>query len=552
MKNKIKQFKRFINRKITTLNKYDMIIFILIILFCSFFSLKKIGNINAPNTFYRFENENIIIDLKNNYDVNKIAIYNGEKESSYDIYISEDNKNYDLVIDNKCSDVFSWDFTELNYNKKRYIKITYYDKASIGEIGIYSNNKLINNTFISNGKRMLKYLNDEQKYVPIRKSYMNSTYFDEIYFARTAYEYVYNLEIYEWTHPPLGKIIQAIPIYITKKMTPFNYRLMGCISGILLVGVMYIFGTLLFKKRKYGLMTAIIMILDTFRFAQTRMGTVDSHLVLFTTLSILFMYIFTEKKLIKYLIFSGIFFGLSICIKWTGLLVGIALALIYFYTLIKNKLLNYKYIIYGTLFFVLIPLTLYIVVFLKFDNNLYRTNTISNIIKMNKEMYNYHSNLKEKHFFSSKWYTWPISYKPVWYHQIDTKDNYQETISGIGNIVIWISSVIGTIYLLLILIIKKEEKALILIICIISLWLPYAFINRIMYLYHFFPVLPIFFMSSIYFYKDLEEIYKIKKVFIAYILLSLLFFLLYYPVVSGREISDNYINSIRVLKSWYF
>ena len=37
---------------------------------------------------------------------------------------------------------------------------------------------------------MIQELNDEQQFVPIKRSYMNSTYFDEVYFARTAYEYV--------------------------------------------------------------------------------------------------------------------------------------------------------------------------------------------------------------------------------------------------------------------------------------------------------------------------------------------------------------------------
>ncbi len=34
---------------------------------------------------------------------------------------------------------------------------------------------------------------------------MNSSYFDEIYHARTALEHIENVYPYEITHPPLGK-----------------------------------------------------------------------------------------------------------------------------------------------------------------------------------------------------------------------------------------------------------------------------------------------------------------------------------------------------------
>lgn len=548
----MKRLNMIINSKFTWFSRYDLVIFIIFVLFCSFFSFQKLGNYKSPNTFYRFEDENIIIDLKRQADINQIKIFNGERESDYNVYVSENNSEYDLLTEYKCSGAFSWDVIDIKYHKIRYIKLEFYDKASIGEIGIYEDNKLINDTYITNSKRMIDYLNDEQDLVPIKKSYMNSSYFDEVYFARTAYEYVNGLKIYEWTHPPLGKIIQSIPIFITGNMSPFTYRFMGCLAGIILVGVMYLFGTVLFKKRKYGIYTALLMILDTFRFAHTRMGTVDSYLVLFITLSILFMYCFIINSKIRYLFLSGLFFGLSFSIKWTGLYSGGVLAVMYFYYLFKNKKIKFDYIIYGSIFFVFIPIFLYCSVYFVFNNNLYKTNSVKNIIKVNREMYLYHSKLTDTHIFSSKWYSWPISYRPVWYHQVDIDENYQETISGVGNIIIWYTSILGVVYLLLISILKRDKKAMFLLLCIGSLLVPYAFIKRIMYLYHFFPILPFFFMASIYFIKELEDRCDFKKIFPIYLLLSTIFFIVYYPVVSGVKIDKNYTDSLEIYESWYF
>ncbi len=53
---------------------------------------------------------------------------------------------------------------------------------------------------------------DEQDMVPEFMTYMNSSYFDEIYHARTAWEHLEYIEPYETTHPPLGKVIMSLGI----------------------------------------------------------------------------------------------------------------------------------------------------------------------------------------------------------------------------------------------------------------------------------------------------------------------------------------------------
>ena len=546
--------KKIFIEKVSKLNIIDYIIFILILVLCSIVSFHKLGDTNAPNTFYRSnEKSTIKIDLKDHYYIDNIKIFNGEKTIDSSIHFLINDDNQEIIMSNRSRGAFSWDVIYPRVKNCRYIEIVVNGEYSYGEIGVYSHNKLIKNTKITVNNKEIKLLNDEQEYIPSERSYMNSTYFDEIYFARTAYEYVYNLKIYEWTHPPLGKIIQAIPIFLTHKMTPFNYRFMGCLSGVLLVCVMYLFGVIVFKKRYYGLLTAIVTMLDTARFAHTRMGTVDSHLVLFITLSIMFMYLYTDKDKLKYFILSGIFFALSISIKWTAFYSGIALALIYFIYIIRNKKFNFDHIIHGSIFFVFIPILIYCSSFLLFPNNYYKTNNLQNIVKQNKLMYDYHSKLKDQHYYSSKWYTWPISYKPVWYHDqkaLDTKK--RESITGVGNIVIWYTGIASILYLLIKLIFKRDKKAIFLLICYFSMWLPFAFIPRIMYLYHYFPVLPILFLTIVYFLRDIYEVTKFKSVTTVFIILALIFYILYYPVISGKITADSHIVRLRLFDSWYF
>lgn len=550
----MKKIKEFLNEDNEKLNKKDYLVLGIIVLIYTIISFINLGSMINPNTFLRTEQtDNVIIKLKNEEDIIKMKIFNGECNTKYQLYSSIDGKKYTYINDYNGSGALSWQ-EERIATKAKYIKILFLEKSSIGEIAFYNNSKeQVKIKNVTYKKKHIKRLTDEQNTVPNKISYMNSSYFDEIYFARTAYEYTKGMDTYEWTHPPLGKLIQAIPIYITNYLSPFNYRLMGNISGILMLIVMYVFGKELFKKRKYAIFATLLMAFDTFHFAQTRMGTVDSHLILFILLASYFMVKYTKNNKTSNLLLSGLFFGLSVSVKWTGLYGGLALAIIFFTNLLKNKQINIKNLLKGTLFFVIIPVFIYSSLYLIFPNNkLNHTTDISSIIEQQKDMYNYHSKLNATHYFSSKWYTWPISYKPVWYHQKILDNNTKETISGIGNIVIWWMGILGFIYSLIRLIRKKDKYSFIIVISMLSLWLPYAFIGRVMFLYHYFPVLPFMMFGIVNLFKGIEEKYKINYLIPIYMIFVIAFFIIYYPVVSGIETPVSYIEKLRLFDTWIF
>lgn len=546
--------KNFLNEPNTKLNIKDYIALGIILIAYSVISFINLGSTVNPNTFLRVEKtDKVIIKLKNQEDIIKMKIFNGECNTKYQLYSSTDGKQYTYINDYDGTGALSWQ-EERIISKGKYIKILFLAKSSIGEIAFYNNNKeIIKIEDVIYNKKHIKSLNDEQNTIPNKISYMNSSYFDEIYFARTAYEYTQGMETYEWTHPPLGKLIQAIPIYISNYLSPFNYRLMGNISGILMIAVMYVFAKELFKKRKYAIFASLLMAFDTFHFAQTRMGTVDSHLILFILLASFFMVKYTQNNKTFCLLLSGIFFGLSVSVKWTGLYGGIALAIIFFTHLVKNKKLNIKNLLKGTLFFVVIPLFIYSSLYLIFPNNkLNHTTNFESIINQQKDMYNYHSKLNATHYFSSKWYTWPISYKPVWYHQEILNNDTKETISGIGNIVIWWMGIIGFLYSLIKLIREKDKQSFIIVVSMLSLWLPYAFIGRVMFLYHYFPVLPFMMLGIVNLFQSIEEKYKLKYLIPLYMIFVIAFFIIYYPVITGIETPVSYIEKLRIFDSWTF
>lgn len=550
----MKKLKRLLNEKTIKMTKIDYIIIGIIIALYSILSFINLGTLKNPQTFcYLGNDKTLVFELTEKTNITRVKFYSGDIAGQYVIYGSLNNKDYDYITTLSSNGVFAWNDEIINANVK-YIKLLSISESYLGEVAFYNNKQIINIKSVTKDNNKIKKVTDELETVPKQVSHLNSSYFDEIYFAKTSYDYKEKLEAYEWVHPPLGKMIQAIPVILFNKMSPFFYRLMGNIFGIFMLFIMYLFGKQIFKMRKWAIISSLLMFFDTFHFTQTRIGTIDSFLVFFIMLSLYFMYKYISNKNSNHFLFlSGLFFGLSVCIKWTGFLSGLALAVIYFIDVIKHKKNIKKAILFGAIYFIIVPLIMYISFYLIYPNNqVTYTDSIKDIFIQTKEMFKYHSTLEESHFFSSEWYTWPLSYKPVWYYTKDYNTNVRGTITAIGNIIIWWLGIVSIPYLVYKVFRKKEKESLFLLIVILSLWLPYIFISRVMFLYHYFPVTPFMMLAVVRLLKEIENKTQNKTIIICYMALVITFFILYYPVISGMPVTNNYIDMLKLLDSWYF
>ena len=201
--------------------------------------------------------------------------------------------------------------------------------------------------------------------------------------------------------------------------------------------------------------------------------------------------------------------------------------------------------------FIFIPIIIYILSYILFPNLSYYDGTLSGILDINKMMYEYHSNLDATHPFSSTWYEWPIMYRPVWFYSGYITQGARMSIVDIGNPAIWWFSIISFIYVI-IGSIKKNSSNLLILIFILSSFVPYIFIGRIMFMYHYFITLPFMMLAIVSFIKWITEKYKSDKVYWLYIGVVIIMFWVFYPVVSGMNISDDYINSLKWFSSWIF
>lgn len=460
-----------------------------------------------------------------------------------------------------------------------------------------------------------KVLFDEQGLIPEESTYMTDFYFDEIYHVRTAYENIHGIEPYEITHPPLGKLILASGIEMFG-MNPFGWRFMGTFAGVLMLPVLYIFAKLLFKKSRYAAIATILLAADFMHFAQTRIGTIDSYSILWIMLMYLFMYMFTQsnfnrQKISKTLIplaLSGLFFGIGAATKWLCIYAGAGLAVIFFITLYKRykeykfakdqiaacerqktnvppsggglKLCDYMSIVrkYKTtvgliicwcaIFFLIVPAVIYIASYYPYtvvtQGEAYQFIVPGNlkehhsIIGNQFYMLNYHSTLNPDHVhpFSSMWYTWPADVRPVlFFNGHNDANNTVSTLSTMGNPLIWWSGIVACIWLIIDSARGKHRNygVTFTAIAALSQFMPWWFVTREVFIYHYFATLPFLIILIVYWLKNIETDYRYGKRFVfGFVIACIVMFAVFYPVITGIPFNKDYISALRWLPTWPF
>ena len=395
-----------------------------------------------------------------------------------------------------------------------------------------------------------EHLIDEQDAFTGEPGWYNSTYFDEIYHARTAYEHYlamqgdYTYSPYEISHPPLGKVLMAFSIGLFG-MTPFGWRFAGAMAGVLMLPGMYLLGRMLTKRRLLAFGAMLLMAVDCMHFTQTRIATIDSFVVLFIIWSMVFMVYYVRMdywrmKLWQTLVplaLSGLCMGLAIASKWTGCYAGVGLALLFFWSLYRRfresqtaiEWLEKKHarvelnercrtaaleirrrplitLAACLVFFVLVPALIYSVSYIPYFLPTGGV-SIKRVIQAAQGMLWYHSQpgLGMDHPFYSPWYSWPVIGKPMWYYSCSYRpQGATETIMAFGNPAVWWGGLAGLAAVAVIWLIRhvsaggrvtlhtrqNDMRPAILLIAFAAQYVPWVLVPRGTYIYHYFPSVP--------------------------------------------------------------
>ncbi len=424
---------------------------------------------------------------------------------------------------------------------------------------------------------------DEQDTVPEIPSYYNGTYFDEIYHARTAYELLRGMSIYEWTHPPLGKVLMMEGIRLFK-MTPFGWRFMGALMGVLMLPLMYLLVKQLTKSSSLSLIAMLLLSLDSMHFTQTRIATIDSYAVFWIMLMYLFMIRYLQMDwqrvpLWKTLIplgLCGITMGVACATKWICCYAAVGLAALFAWKVISEftsarrsgaKFAGRFWFTVGfcVIFFIAVPLLIYLLSYFRqlrcegvtsiFD--MFKRERIQRVVQLQKSMFDYHAGLGgDTHYFRSPWYQWPVIWWPMWYFSGSAylPDGMISSISCMGNPAVWWTGLAALIYILIASAWRRKAPRawLITLIGFAAQFLPWVLVPRSTFIYHYFASVPFIIICTV---LALDEIRKrdrtaFKIVACVLLTLALALFVAFYPLESGMPAPESYVKYLRWFK-WY-
>ena len=398
---------------------------------------------------------------------------------------------------------------------------------------------------------------DEQGLVPEAITFLNSAYFDEIYHPRTAYEHIRGIYPYEITHPPLGKLIMGIGIRLFG-MTPFGWRFMGTLFGVGMLPLLYVFLKNLFGRTSIAACGTILLAADFMHLAQTRLATIDTYGFFFVLLMYFFMYRYLVlpagtcfKTCALPLFLSGLFWGIGAASKWTVIYGCTGLVVLYFLALYQ-KLRDWpeelrhqraawtvKILAFSVLVFALIPAVIYILSYLPYaaaSGEMSLGNLLREMWKNQEYMLSYHSGVTDTHPYSSRWYQWLVDARPILYYMDNSVEGVTTRFAAFVNPVICWGGLLAILACAFHGIVRRYGKALFILIGYLAQLVPWLFIGRITFAYHYFPSVLFLILALCCVFDTLaqkEELVRWKGAMYAVTGGAVALYALFYPVLVG-------------------
>ena len=379
----------------------------------------------------------------------------------------------------------------------------------------------------------------------IRLNIPSNHIFDEVYHAFTAQEMFkgnpaawewWNTPpkgfAYEWTHPPLAKEFMVLAISIFGDNS-FAWRFFSALFGFGVIVLIYLITKKLFNSRIMAIFAAAVASLDGLLLVMSRIAMNDMYFLFFILLAFL-LFLYNRKFLM------AIALGLSLGSKWTALFGIGVIGVIYLGQIsqsLKNKQIEskkaLKNLISAPLFFLIIPLLIYLAVYLPFftghhtpPGNKPSAFNVETFIGLQQQMYWYHTNLRATHPYQSKPVQWVFDLRPVWIY-VDYKDNTIANIYNLGNPLFMWFGITSVIFLFFEYLRKRTLSIAAVLIGYLGFFLPWVDSPRIMFYYHYLPAVPFLAIATGYVLSKLFS-ETMGKIFVGMFLLSLVILFIYF------------------------
>lgn len=419
-------------------------------------------------------------------------------------------------------------------------------------------------------------------------SHPNQTVFDEVHYGKAVNGYLAGKYFFTG-HPPLGPELIALGAWLGGyKDVGFSFdhigqefpnssfialRIAPALSGALLPLVIYFFILALGLPIISAFAGGLLLSFDNALIVESHNAFITPFVIFFGFLGLTLFINARQRDYSWFFLFlTGISLGLSMATEWTAAGFFIFVGLLFLKDLLticlhlhskefSKKLIKllsafvlflltsfFTYFIVFQIHFALLPKSGTGDAFMSQDFLQKKLNPFERFMELN--MTSYQTNLigiTSTHPYSSKWYTWPIMKRPIFYW------NYMdEKIYLLGNPILWWGSSIATAVFIFLFITKKWWKhstESLLLLGYASSYAPFIPIPRILFLYHYFAPLIFSVIILLFLLNKLPRRYK-AAVLLLYVIAVFISFLYFSPLTYGTKMSDSQYQQRVWFEAW--
>ncbi len=349
----------------------------------------------------------------------------------------------------------------------------------------------------------------------------------------------------------------------------FAWRLGSSVFGAAMVAMVFLLALLLFGNTLLASLAALFLAIEGVAFSVSRIAMVDSYSIAFL-LAAWFCALSALRewgaavdefaarrrgRAIAWLAAGGVFAGLGLAAKWVGLYAILGIGLVMFWDafargrdsiwrVANNAGLSALMLAF---FYVAVPLAIYVASYIPYFQ---LGHSFADLMRLQRDMYNYHATLKATHPFGSSWYGWPFGYRAVFLYLLD-QGSHRSEIWTFPNIVIFWTA-LAALPVAIYRAFEKRAAALAILVAAAAVqYLPWVIVSRVTFMYHYLATIPFLCIAVAWFIvAGLRGAKYHREIAIGITVGAVLFFFLTFPLLVGWSMPAGYLEGIRDVFQW--
>lgn len=409
---------------------------------------------------------------------------------------------------------------------------------------------------------------------------VNQVVFDEVHFGKFISSYCCTGERFFDIHPPIGKLIIALGVYATEYSGKFSFdsigqeytgvpiasmRIVPALVGALLPIIIFI---LLFQvgvSLPFAFLGGVAAALDNALVIESRLILTDTILLsaTFGALACTFASLRSMHGAHSWAwaIGAGVLSGIAIGTKFTGLTGGALVGVLFAFRIYQER--NHAWGVWlaragavvalGGMVYLLGWILHFSLLTMTGSGDAWGVPTgmfWKDLVTTHQQMVSANYNLTADHPYGSKWYTWPLMVRSIFYWQ--GTDN--QFIYLLGNPIVWWGSFLllcGGIASLFLRVGRLfSSGAWIFLFGYVVSFVPLMRVPRVLFLYHYLTPLLFSLLFAIWFIDQTVPPNKRNAVVGSITICVALGFLFMSPLTYGMHLSDIWYKALFFFSSW--